>query len=138
MSSEKGEHPDTVILRRTGNSKFLLPLLGYTIDNVTHSSWGIQFKSGNAVRKDIPFTQVTEINVSSGLFWSRLELKHDDGTTLKIVGVDKKIARKFLKSIEVPWKYELRRLVDENRGRILAEAQKLEELSEKPWIKNRL
>ena len=128
MSSGKGEHPDTVILRRTGNSKFLLPLLGYTIDNVTHSSWGIQFKSGNAVRKDIPFTQVTEINVSSGLFWSRLELKHDDGTTLKIVGVDKKIARKFLKSIEVPWKYELRRLVDENRGRILAEAQKLEEL----------
>ena len=54
MSSDKSEHPDTAILRRAGNSKFLLPLFGYAIDNVTHSSRGIQFKSGNTVRKNIP------------------------------------------------------------------------------------
>ena len=128
MSSDKSEHPDTAILRRAGNSKFLLPLFGYAIDNVTHSSRGIQFKSGNTVRKNIPFNLVTGIEVSSGMFWTRLNVNHDGGPTVKIVGVDRDNANEFAGSAKASWKYDLRCLVDENRARILAEAQKLEEL----------
>ena len=116
------------MLRRAGNSKFLLPLFGYVIDNVTHSSRGIQFKSGNAVRQNIPFNLVTGIEVSSGMFWTRLNVNYDGGPTVKIVGVDRDGANEFATSARVNWKYELRRLVDEKRGRILVEAQKLEEL----------